>query len=434
MLLSPACCARLAVTLTAMLVALAGPAARRAAAATLYVSKSGNNPFPPVPPYCPESAPCGTIAQAVALASDGDTISIGPGSFIEGFGVTVSKNLTLTGQGPFGGTSVRSTLPNTPVFTIKRGATVTISDLQIWKGAEGVSNAGYLTLENVWVRENKGSLGAGGILNDGTLSLDQSQVAYNEGDNTSAGGIRNDGALTVSRSLIAANRGVTAGVENFKGTLIMSDSLVSKNDGGVGGSTGGIRSNGTATLTNVTITNNSGGRVGGLLSWGGDSTLTNVTVARNGYLYADGVPEQAGGIAAEEAGTITLWNTIVADNAGEECYRSDPKVTSIIGGASDLVDPLEFACGIFPVPGQPFGDPRLLPLKPNGGPTWTLALRADSPAIDAGSNEHCPATDQRGVTRPRDGDGDGKAVCDVGAYEFTPIHFRIPITPIHATP
>lgn len=259
----------LAITLIAMLVALAGPAVGRAAGATLYVSKSGGTGPPEGPPYCPEDDPCGSIVTAVGLASPGDTISIGPGLFAEGAGITVSKNLTLTGKGPFGGTYVRSTAADEPVFTIERGATVTISDLQIWKGAEGVSNAGHLTLENVWVRDNKGSLGAGGILNDGTLGLDRSQVAYNEGEGISAGGIRNEGTLTVSRSLVAANRGMTAGIENFSGTLIMSDSLVSKNDGDVGASTGGIRSNGTATLTNVTIANNSGGSVGGFLNWGG---------------------------------------------------------------------------------------------------------------------------------------------------------------------
>jgi hypothetical protein len=57
-------------------------------------------------------------------------------------------------------------------------------------------------------------------------------------------------------------------------------------------------------------------------------------------------------------------------------------------------------------------DPNLGPLADNGGATQTHALLSGSPAIDAGDNSTCPATDQRGVARPQ-----GSA-CDIGAYEL----------------
>ena len=41
-------------------------------------------------------------------------------------------------------------------------------------------------------------------------------------------------------------------------------------------------------------------------------------------------------------------------------------------------------------------------------------MQSNSPAIDAGNDLACPATDQRDVARPQGSD------CDIGAYEFTP--------------
>ena len=66
----------------------------------------------------------------------------------------------------------------------------------------------------------------------------------------------------------------------------------------------------------------------------------------------------------------------------------------------------------------------LSPLQDNGGPTKTHQPLAGSPVIDAANpaapgsgGTSCPTTDQRGVGRPRDGNGDGTSRCDMGAVE-----------------
>ena len=60
-------------------------------------------------------------------------------------------------------------------------------------------------------------------------------------------------------------------------------------------------------------------------------------------------------------------------------------------------------------------NPMLGPLKDNGGATLTHALLPGSPAIDRPGS--CLTTDQRGMPRPIDGDGDGIGDCDIGAVE-----------------
>jgi hypothetical protein len=74
----------------------------------------------------------------------------------------------------------------------------------------------------------------------------------------------------------------------------------------------------------------------------------------------------------------------------------------------------------FPDPTDTMNVPELLlgPLAMNGGPTETHALLQGSPAIDAGVAAGCPSQDQRGIARPADGDLDGVARCDSGAFEL----------------
>jgi hypothetical protein len=71
-------------------------------------------------------------------------------------------------------------------------------------------------------------------------------------------------------------------------------------------------------------------------------------------------------------------------------------------------------------------DPLLGPLQDNGGPTWTHALLAGSPALDAGDNTDAPDFDQRGEGFARVVNG----TIDIGAFELQPTNQPPVLDPI----
>jgi hypothetical protein len=160
--------------------------------------------------------------------------------------------------------------------------------------------------------------------------------------------------------------------------------------------------NNTATVTVQDSTFS--GNTGGALLISGTASLTNVTIAGNSSTGSG----NTGGI--QNDGSVTLEDTIVANNAGDagQCLFVGGTLTD---GGNNLQYPDSACGGTIPV-----ANPRLGPLANNGGPTQTMALLPGSPAVDAGSSGSCLPTDQRGVART-DGDGDGTVTCDIGAYE-----------------
>jgi len=370
-------------------------------AATRFVRKSGSDGGNAM---CAQASPCATIAHAVAVASAGDTINIGTGTFVEVGAIFINKNLVLEGRGLFRTHVLGSAWVPSTVFQIGTNANVTIRRLQVRKGqmdlGGGIRNHGTLRLEDVWIRNNRADSG-GGIYNDGLLVLTRVEVALN-----TAEGLFNSpaGTAIVTQSRIAAND--TTGVTNVLGTVLVRDSTVVANGSGLTrvGLTAGIESvGGNLGMTNVTVSGNHGTAVH--VNDAATAILTHVTISDNEVL----------GLIAGSGAQVELWNSIIAGNhATADCLTGGAGVT----GSGNLLGNVD--CMPFPIPGNIFDvDPELGPLAPNGGGgLWTHVLKHTSPAIDAGLPDRCVTPDQRGVARPTDGDGDGTAQCDMGAYEF----------------
>jgi hypothetical protein len=123
-------------------------------------------------------------------------------------------------------------------------------------GEDGaIVNSGEMTILRTVVDENGREHGAGGITNGigAILTIDSSTVARNA--SIGAGGLVNRGTLVVQNSSIIFNStdGVQAGggIANIDGPLEIVSTMIAKNKAGNGG--GLNNSGGTVSITNSTI-------------------------------------------------------------------------------------------------------------------------------------------------------------------------------------
>jgi hypothetical protein len=275
------------------------------------------------------------------------------------------------------------------------------------------------TLTNCTLSNDSAGNGGGGLCTDGSGPVTFSQCILSDDVALQGGGICNTGGTVVLTACTLSND-TNTGLLN-EGTATVTASTFN-NDSAVNG--GGLSnfatvSTVTATVTNCTFSNNSatgasaGG--GGIYNAGGATiTVTNCTLANNSALTGSG-----GGIWNAGGSTLNLTNTIVAENTAAV---SGPDISgnvntadhNLIGDGTGSTIITDLGGNLIGGNGNPVIDPRLGPLQDNGGPTQTLALLADSPAIGHANNSKAPATDQRGNTRL---DETGETT-DIGAFEL----------------
>ena len=267
-----------------------------------------------------------------------------------------------------------------------------------------------------------------GAFGGGPISLTLSDLSITGGNTTQAGGgIVSEGErLTMRRVAVIGNHAISAGgIGVALGKLVMSDSYVAVNvsEGSAGGinlgpstenneilrsliegnhadsGAGGLFNQGSTTLSNVTISDNSATNGGGIGNAGPLDSPAELFLSRSTLF--DNSAEFGANIIAHDPAIV--GHTIVAGpRGGPNCNPS--AVILSVGHNLESTD----TCGFDKESDLVSTGPRLSLLVGHGGPTETHALEPSSPGVNAGTGS-CSGTDQRRA--PRTGR------CDIGAYE-----------------
>ncbi|WP_263140050.1 CSLREA domain-containing protein [Pseudomonas sp. RIT-PI-AD] len=270
-----------------------------------------------------------------------------------------------------------------------------------------IANLGTLSLKNSTLHDNLafsltlGSGQGGALYNLGHLRIRDTTMEGNGSsdvaDTGRGGALYNQGSADIARSAFIGNLlggyGDGAAILNAEGgVLSLSNSTLSQNRpqygrgafaNGQSGSPGNTFTQ--ALLVNVSIVDN--GNYG--LANYATLTVRNSLIAANRYLPDEGEPRPHN--CLNQSDRYQARGLLLGEDGG--ACNADLRVD----------DALAFT--------QILG-----PLANNGGPTRTHALLANSPALDRGV-DNCTLHDQRGTPRMQDGNGDGVAGCDLGAFE-----------------
>lgn len=257
-------------------------------------------------------------------------------------------------------------------------------------GALRIDNAENVTIDAVRFFNNSAQTGGGALASFfSDVDITRSDFQINQSPGFGAALFLNAGEVTLAESSVRLSE--DTGPEGQReaisvgaaGTLFLSNSTVSTNDGF------GIRAaNATLSARNSTFTGNSDGDILYLRMLGETLSLRNTALL--GGCVMTGPPN----------GTISINGFNYASVDGCEIGLGGSNIIS----SEPTLGPPRMSVDDFTLYYIPLEESVL---RDNGSPT-----------VDGTG---CLFTDQLGIVRPIDGDGDGVARCDIGAIEAAPL-------------
>lgn len=349
-----------------------------------------------------------------------------------------------------------------PITATARATAVAVNQLNA-RGA-GIYNLGNLTVTHSTVADNEiyaaGVVDASAVANAGVIT----ETAVVTSEATIAGaGIYNEGNLWLANSTVSGNRAHTRNMAHAANEVVpilsalAAPAYVSGDEQAVqkmsGTQSAYLLMESDANGQRVETASDEKGQIRPLPGWLGAVALTSnltqdeirVTAYVKGHavagVYNAGtatiqfstisdnnavteaaasadqttvITEEIGGLYNETGAELSLNSTLIASQAqGVDCAQT---ADSSDGYNLDS----DGSCALSGTGDQSNVEAMIGPLGDNGGPTPTHPLLFGSAALDA-ADPICPSdassTDQRGVSRPFEGDGVGDARCDVGAVE-----------------
>jgi hypothetical protein len=366
----------------------------------------------------------GSLRNALAAASDGDTIDATgvSGTILLTSGeLQINHNVTINGPGAenlaVNGNATSRVFENFASDATISGFTITNGFTTDADGGGGILNHRGLKLSGTSILSNNTGncgpfcFGSGGGINSnsgGTLTVTNCTISDNSTGLTflSRGGgmyLAGGGKATVTDSTISGNTaGFGGGISSSLHMLTVTNSTISDNSAEFGG---GIDGSGMAIVTNSAISGNTATIVGG----GVYNYIHGTLSVNNSTISGNSAPSGHGG-AIFNSEAATIGDTILNAGASGGTIANSGTFTSLgYNLASDN------GGGALTGPGDQINtDPMLGPLQDNGGPTFTHALLAGSPAINTGNPIFIPPRyDQRGPGFPRVVHGR----IDIGSFE-----------------
>lgn len=381
-----------------------------------------------------------TIQKAIDAASNGDTVLVSDGTYME--------NIDFKGKA----ITVKSV--NGPATTIiDGGALDSVVRFATNEGPSSVLNG--FTIRNGLAGFNSGYQGSGIVINNSSPTVTNNTITGNTGCDGVGIAITAGSPLVQGNTITKNMRTSCSGGNGGGGILIIQlssaqivNNTISGNAAGNGVAGGGISlfAAGTPTIRGNVITGNSVDTSGGGIGMVNDSDplITDNVIAGNTAVQGGGLATL---VPSGANGPTVINNTFSANNApqgGSELYFSGfPNQTQFannifVGAATQIaVDcdasystqpPIFQFNDVFNPSGTTFAGSCTSASGTNNNisadPLFTSAsdfhLQSPSPAIDAGSNSapHLPTQDIAGNDRILAGPGHCTPIVDMGAYEF----------------